>query len=62
MKIAIDDDNCRGHGACCAISPDVFDINDDGYAEVLLDVIPAELEESVRKAAANCPERAITVG
>ncbi|WP_106399815.1 ferredoxin [Actinocorallia populi] len=61
MRVTIDDDNCRGHGVCCTVCPDVFDINDDGYAEVLLDVIPAGLEDSVRKAAANCPERAITV-
>ena len=61
MRVEIDDDNCRGHGVCCAVCPEVFDINEDGYAVVLLDVIPADLEASVRKAASGCPERAITV-
>jgi ferredoxin len=38
----------------------VFDLNDDGYSTVLLPEIPAEHEQAVRRAAALCPEHAIT--
>ncbi|ROO85559.1 ferredoxin [Actinocorallia herbida] len=59
MKVRIDEDNCRGHGICCTISPDVFDISDDGYAVALVAEVSASQEESVSTAAARCPERAI---
>lgn len=61
MKVFIDDDNCRGHGVCAAECPQVFGINDDGYGEVLVDEVPADLEDAVRVVATHCPERAITV-
>jgi ferredoxin len=60
MKVAVDDDRCRGHGVCCALCPEVFTLTDDGYATVHTPEIPAELEKTVRAAADNCPEHAIT--
>ncbi|MET8651164.1 MULTISPECIES: ferredoxin [Nocardia] len=59
MKVSIDDERCRGHGICMVLCDEVFAINDDGYAEVLVDEIPAEHEDKVREAVQNCPERAI---
>jgi ferredoxin len=61
MKAFVDDDRCRGHAACCTICPEVFAINDDGYASVLVPEIAAEFTDQVRLAAESCPERAITV-
>ena len=61
MKVAVDDDSCRGHGVCWSICPEVFDLSDDGYAVVQTPEVPAEFEESVRTAADQCPEHAITV-
>lgn len=60
MKIAIDEDRCRGHGICCTLCPEVFDLNDEGYSEVLTPEVPAEHQETVRVAIAQCPERAIS--
>lgn len=59
MKVTIDEDRCRGHGVCCALSPEVFDLTDDGYSFTLTPVVPDGLEDAVRTAAAQCPERAI---
>ena len=59
MKVAVDDDRCRGHAVCCALCPQVFTLTDDGYTEPRAPEVPAEFEEAVRAAAANCPERAI---
>jgi ferredoxin len=60
MRVAVDEDLCRGHGVCCSLCPDVFDLGDDGYATVLVDEIPEEHAAAVRTAVTRCPERAIT--
>ncbi|WP_328356469.1 ferredoxin [Mycobacterium sp. NBC_00419] len=62
MKAHIDDDRCRGHGVCTTVCPQVFALNDDGYAEVILDEVPDDLADSAREAVAACPENAITLG
>lgn len=61
MKVAIDDDRCRGHGVCWSLCPQVFDLTDDGYAVVLVTEVPLEHEPVVRDAVRHCPEHAITV-
>lgn len=60
MKAIVDPDRCQGHARCWEICPDVFSLDDEGYSYVSVDVVPAGLEEDVRRAALNCPERAIT--
>jgi ferredoxin len=62
VKVTVDEDQCRGHGVCCTLCPEVFTLSDDGYSLVRAEEVPAEFEEAVRAAAANCPERAITAG
>jgi ferredoxin len=61
MNVAVDADRCRGHGICCSLCPEVFDLTDDGYTVVTVPEVPAEHEAAVRTAVASCPERAITV-
>ena len=61
MKVLVDDERCRGHGMCLTLCPDVFVMNDDGYAEVGLPEVPAGSAAGVREAVENCPEKAITV-
>ena len=50
-----------GCGACQALVPDVFEINDEGVAEVIVDIIPENLEEEVKDASESCPVNAIEV-
>lgn len=61
MKVRVDPEICAGFGICVGIVPEVFQLHDDGYATVLVGDVPAEFEELVRTAAAQCPARAITV-
>jgi ferredoxin len=62
MRISIDRKLCSGHARCFATAPEVFDLDDDGFGIVRYDDdLPPELEERGQRAAANCPERAITV-
>lgn len=46
---------------CAIASPDVFGSDEYGNAVVLLDPVPTELEGTVRRAEANCPERAVVL-
>jgi ferredoxin len=61
VKVVIDTDLCTGHGRCYALAPEVFDADDRGHGLVRSVDLPAELEKAAQLAAANCPERAITV-
>jgi len=61
MKVSVDPDLCQGHARCWDLCPEVFSIDDDGYASTLVDEVPPELEEKVVAAKRNCPERAIEV-
>lgn len=55
-------ENCIGCGACTAVCPDVFDLNDDGVAYNTLGAdVPADLMDSVKEAAEGCPVEAIEV-
>ncbi len=59
MRVAVDDELCRGHGVCAALCPQVFTLTDGGYAEAIDTEIPAQLEAAVAEAAESCPEQAI---
>ena len=59
MKVLVDPDRCQGHARCWEICPDVFSLDEEGHSTVSVGEVPAGLEADARKAAGNCPERAI---
>ena len=61
MKVTVDPDRCQGHARCWEICPEVFSLDEVGHSVAAPGEVPAALEAEVTKAAANCPERAITV-
>jgi len=61
MKVSVDPDLCQGHARCWQICPEVFELDDEGHASVAIADVPADLEQKVRDAVRNCPERAISV-
>lgn len=63
MRIRLDHDVCTGHGRCYALAPSLFEPDEEGFGQVLHegDDVPPELEADARRAAANCPEQAITL-
>jgi len=61
MRAIVDKDLCIACGVCEGIAPEVFSLQREPYAEVLLDPIPAELEDAVEEAKEECPEGAITI-
>lgn len=60
MKVNVNKDKCFGCGACQAIVPEVFDIDDDGLAFVTVDSVPQDKEEETKEAVNNCPAEAIS--
>ena len=51
MKLKVLSDMCIGCGACQAICPDCFEVNDDGVAEVIVE----EVSEDVIRIQAELP-------
>jgi len=62
MRIKVDGAKCQGHNRCHALAPELFDIDDLGYAhESNNGEVPPELEDKARLSVANCPEQAISI-
>ena len=59
MKFKVDKEICIGCGACSAIAPDVFEIDDDGLATATINEVPEELKEDAIDAMEGCPVNAI---
>ncbi len=60
MKLEVDKDVCIGCGACQAICPEVFEIDDDGLAKVISDNVPKDKIEDATDAKEGCPVSAIS--
>lgn len=58
-KVKVLKDVCIGCGACQAICEEVYQIGDDGLAEVIVDEVSEEVEEDAKDALENCPTSAI---
>ncbi|OBB17675.1 ferredoxin [Mycolicibacterium setense] len=61
MAVKIDSNRCQGHALCAMAAPDIFDIADDGVAEVLVQPTDDQSREAAEAAALSCPEQAISV-
>ncbi|WP_019873334.1 ferredoxin [Sporichthya polymorpha] len=60
-RVTVDHQRCEGHAICALGAPELFDVDDDGRAVVLVPELTAELEKAALDAASTCPERAIAV-
>lgn len=61
MRVSVDLDRCEGHAVCMGIAPDVFVVDDEEYARVLVPEPASDRHEAVRDAALRCPKQAISV-
>ena len=59
VRVIVDRDRCEGNAVCLGIAPDIFDLDDEDYAVVKLDPIPAEREQLAEQAIAECPRAAL---
>lgn len=61
MQITVDPDRCVGSGQCVLTAETVFDQSEDsGEVLLLRSSVPADQEEAVLDAIANCPSGALT--
>lgn len=59
MRVTVDRDRCEGNAVCLGIAPDVFELDDEEYAVVTVDPIPADQAELVEQAIVECPRAAL---
>ena len=60
MKITYNREACQGHNRCYMLAPELFDVDDEGYAILLVEGdVPDELMEKAQLTVDNCPEYAI---
>jgi ferredoxin len=59
MRVEVDRDRCEGNAVCVGIAPDLFDLDDDDYAVMLVGEIAANQEELAEQAIAECPRAAL---
>ena len=59
MKLCVDKNLCIGYGACQAICPDVFEIEEDGLAAAINEATEQNIEDA-QDAMAGCPVGAIS--
>lgn len=59
MRVHVDASVCQGHGTCVMVCPEVFHADEQGFAVALRAEVPTPLEDALRRAESQCPERAI---
>ncbi len=61
MRLVVDQGKCCGHARCNDKAPDLFELDDLGYAVAGETEVPEGKEDAALAGARACPERAITV-
>ena len=61
VRVVVDRDACEANAVCVGLVPEVFEVDDDDVLHIKLDVIPANLADSVRHAVRSCPKAALTI-
>jgi ferredoxin len=59
VRVIVDRDRCEGNAVCLGIAPDIFDLDDDDYAVLKADPIPADQEQLAEQAIVECPRAAL---
>jgi ferredoxin len=61
MKIKADFDLCQGHAVCMGEAPEVFEVDDKGFLNILQEAPPEALREKVEAAVKYCPTGALSI-
>ncbi len=61
MKAKVNRDACIGCGACQAIAPKVFELDDEGLSQVIVEDIEKDDQDEAREASESCPTAAIEI-
>jgi len=62
MRVRVDPERCQGHNRCVVLAPDLFDVDDLGFAQAReAGAIAPTMEAKAQLAEANCPEHAVVL-
>jgi len=61
MNAKVDENACISCGLCESICSEVFKMNENDIAEVIVRSVPPEAEDTCREAAEGCPVDAISL-
>jgi ferredoxin len=62
LTVRVDPACCQGHNRCTALAPELFELDEFGYARARGDgAVRKQLREKAWLAQANCPELAIDI-
>jgi ferredoxin len=61
MRVIVDAGRCQAHGQCNFVCPEIFKLDEWGYAFTESEEVPEGMETPARQAANACPERAISL-
>jgi ferredoxin len=62
LYVRVDAAKCCGYRLCSEACPELYKIDDQGFAYVDREDVPPELEAGALQGAEMCPESAIDVG
>ena len=62
LYVKVDPARCCGYTSYAEVSPEVYKLDEQGFAYVDSDIVSPGLWAKAREGAALCPERAIYVG
>lgn len=61
LRITVDPVACDGYGYCAELLPEAISLDEWGYPIIADRALPADLVAQAKRAARDCPKRAITV-
>ena len=60
ISVRANRDTCSGFATCVAVSPDIFDLDDEGLVVLAVEQVADDRLETVRQAAYDCPTESIS--
>ncbi|GAF47624.1 ferredoxin [Rhodococcus wratislaviensis] len=61
FRVSVDPQVCEGHGQCFIEAPNIFEMDDDGYAQAVSESVDDELAPKVEQAVRACPAGAVVI-
>lgn len=61
MKVKADFDLCESNGLCEAFAPEMFQLDDDDFLQILDDEVTPANEAAARQAVSACPKAALKI-